>query len=41
VLAAGDQTFQATSLDKIHDFQGDGKSLLCVLHASGMVQQIV
>jgi len=40
VLAVGDQAFQAKSFDKIREFRARGKTLLCVSHASGMVQQL-
>jgi ABC-type polysaccharide/polyol phosphate transport system ATPase subunit len=40
VLAVGDQSFQAKCIDKIHQFRRAGKTLLCVSHASGMVQQL-
>jgi ABC-type polysaccharide/polyol phosphate transport system ATPase subunit len=40
VLAVGDQAFQAKCIDKIHGIRQAGKSLLCVSHASGMVQQL-
>ena len=40
VLAVGDQTFQVKCIDKIREFRQAGKSLLCVSHASGMVQQL-
>jgi ABC-type polysaccharide/polyol phosphate transport system ATPase subunit len=40
VLAVGDQAFQAKCTDKIREFRRAGKTLLCVSHASGMVQQL-
>jgi len=40
VLAVGDQSFQAKCIEKINEFVHSGKSLLCVSHASGMVQQL-
>jgi ABC-type polysaccharide/polyol phosphate transport system ATPase subunit len=40
VLAVGDSAFQAKCFDKILDFRRRGKSILCVSHASGMVQQL-
>lgn len=40
VLTVGDQSFQAKCIEKIHEFVRDGKSLLCVSHAAGMVQQL-
>jgi ABC-type polysaccharide/polyol phosphate transport system ATPase subunit len=40
VLAVGDAAFQAKCFDKILEFRKNGKTLLCVSHASGMVQQL-
>jgi ABC-type polysaccharide/polyol phosphate transport system ATPase subunit len=40
VLAVGDQAFQAKCIDKISEFRRAGKTLLCVSHAAGMVQQL-
>jgi ABC-type polysaccharide/polyol phosphate transport system ATPase subunit len=40
VLAVGDAAFQAKCFDKILDFRRRGKTMLCVSHASGMVQQL-
>lgn len=40
VLAVGDQAFQAKCFDKIHELRREGKTLLCVSHASGMIQQL-
>lgn len=40
VLAVGDQAFQAKCVQKIHEFRRIGKTLLCVSHASGMIQQL-
>ncbi len=40
VLAVGDQSFQAKCIDKIHKFRRAGKSMICVSHASAMVQQL-
>ena len=40
VLAVGDAAFQEKCFRKIHQFRDSGKSLLCVSHASGMVQQL-
>jgi ABC-type polysaccharide/polyol phosphate transport system ATPase subunit len=40
VLAVGDATFQAKCFDRVHALRTAGKSLLCVSHASGMVQQL-
>jgi ABC-type polysaccharide/polyol phosphate transport system ATPase subunit len=40
VLAVGDQAFQAKCLSKILDFRRHNKTIICVSHASGMVQQL-
>lgn len=40
VLAVGDQNFQVKCFDKIRELRQAGKTLLCVSHASGMVQEI-
>ena len=40
VLAVGDSAFQEKCFQKVHEFRNSGKSLLCVSHASGMVQQL-
>jgi ABC-2 type transport system ATP-binding protein len=40
VLAVGDAAFQAKCFEKLHEFRNSGKTLLCVSHASGMVQQL-
>jgi lipopolysaccharide transport system ATP-binding protein len=40
VLAVGDAEFQEKCFRKINQFRDSGKSLLCVSHASGMVQQL-
>jgi ABC-type polysaccharide/polyol phosphate transport system ATPase subunit len=40
VLAVGDQTFQAKCFERIHQFRRAGKTLLCVSHAAGMVQEL-
>jgi ABC-type polysaccharide/polyol phosphate transport system ATPase subunit len=40
VLAVGDQAFQAKCFDKILEFRNRGKTLICVSHAAGMVQQL-
>jgi len=40
VLAVGDQAFQAKCFDKILELRAKGKTLLCVSHAAGMVQQL-
>ena len=39
VLAVGDSAFQQKCFDKILEFRKAGKTLLCVSHAVGMVQQ--
>ena len=40
VLAVGDQAFQAKCFERIHQFRRAGKTLLCVSHATGMVQEL-
>jgi ABC-type polysaccharide/polyol phosphate transport system ATPase subunit len=40
VLAVGDSAFQEKCFQKVHEFRNSGKTLLCVSHASGMVQQL-
>jgi ABC-type polysaccharide/polyol phosphate transport system ATPase subunit len=40
VLAVGDQAFQAKCFERICDFRRRGKTILCVSHVSGMVQQL-
>jgi len=40
VLAVGDATFQEKCFRKVREFRAAGKSLLCVSHASGMVQEL-
>ena len=40
VLAVGDAAFQAKCFEKIHAFRNAGKTLLCVSHATGMVQNL-
>lgn len=39
VLAVGDQGFQARCLDKVHEFRRTGKTIVCVSHASAIIQQ--
>jgi ABC-type polysaccharide/polyol phosphate transport system ATPase subunit len=39
ILAVGDVAFQQKCFDKIREFRKAGKTLLCVSHASGMVQE--
>jgi lipopolysaccharide transport system ATP-binding protein len=40
VLAVGDTAFQTKCFEKLHEFRNSGKTLLCVSHASGMVQRL-
>jgi ABC-type polysaccharide/polyol phosphate transport system ATPase subunit len=40
VLVVGDQAFQAKCLDKILEFRRLGKTILCVSHAGGAIQQL-
>jgi ABC-type polysaccharide/polyol phosphate transport system ATPase subunit len=40
VLAVGDASFQQKCFDRVHQFRHSGKTLLCVSHASGMVQKL-
>ena len=40
VLAVGDHSFQAKCFERILNFQRQGKTILCVSHASGMVQKL-
>jgi ABC-type polysaccharide/polyol phosphate transport system ATPase subunit len=40
VLAVGDASFQAKCFERIFDFRDEGKTLLCVSHAVGTVQQL-
>ena len=40
VLAVGDQAFQVKCFERIHRFRQAGKTLLCVSHATGMVQEL-
>jgi ABC-type polysaccharide/polyol phosphate transport system ATPase subunit len=40
VLAVGDQTFQAKCFEKLRQCRREGKTLLCVSHAAGMVQEL-
>jgi lipopolysaccharide transport system ATP-binding protein len=40
VLAVGDQAFQAKCFARIHRFRSAGKTLLCVSHASAVVQEL-
>jgi ABC-type polysaccharide/polyol phosphate transport system ATPase subunit len=40
VLAVGDQAFQVKSFERIHRFRHSGKTLMCVSHATGLVQEL-
>jgi lipopolysaccharide transport system ATP-binding protein len=40
ILAVGDASFQEKCFQKVHQFRDSGRSLLCVSHAAGMVQQL-
>jgi len=40
ILAVGDTAFQEKCFKKVHEFRNSGRSLLCVSHAAGMVQQL-
>src|ERR1019366_1887892 len=40
ILAVGDSAFQEKCFQKVHEFRNSGRSLLCVSHAAGMVQQL-
>jgi len=40
VLAVGDAAFQEKSFERVRQFRRAGKTLICVSHASGMVQQM-
>jgi ABC-type polysaccharide/polyol phosphate transport system ATPase subunit len=40
VLTVGDAAFQAKCFEKVLQFRRQGKSILCVSHAAGMVQQL-
>jgi lipopolysaccharide transport system ATP-binding protein len=40
VLAVGDSAFQEKCFQRIREFRHSGKSLLCVSHAAGMVQEL-
>lgn len=40
MLAVGDQAFQAKCFERLHQFRTAGKTLLCVSHAAGMVQEL-
>jgi ABC-type polysaccharide/polyol phosphate transport system ATPase subunit len=40
ILAVGDAAFQAKCFERIHEYRSSGRTLLCVSHASGMVQKL-
>ena len=40
VLAVGDQDFQAKCMDRIRQFKQAGKTLVCVSHATGILEQL-
>lgn len=40
VLAVGDKEFQAKCIEKIHEFRRAGKTLVCVSHGTGILQQL-
>jgi ABC-type polysaccharide/polyol phosphate transport system ATPase subunit len=40
VLAVGDRAFQAKCFERIHQYRRAGKTLLCVSHAPGTVQEL-
>jgi ABC-type polysaccharide/polyol phosphate transport system ATPase subunit len=40
VLAVGDAAFQQKCFERVRQFRRSGKTLLCVSHASGMVQEL-
>ena len=40
ILAVGDSAFQEKCFQKVHEFRNSGRSLLCVSHAAGMVQNL-
>jgi len=40
VLAVGDIEFQAKCFEKVRQFRAAGKTLICVSHASGIVQEL-
>ena len=40
VLAVGDAAFQAKCFEKLHEFRNAGKTLLCVSHATPIIQTL-
>ena len=40
MLAVGDRAFQAKCFERIHQYRRAGKTLLCVSHAPGTVQEL-
>jgi ABC-type polysaccharide/polyol phosphate transport system ATPase subunit len=40
VLAVGDAAFQEKCFERVRQFRGAGKTLMCVSHATGMVQEM-
>jgi len=40
VLAVGDAAFQSKCLERIHRFRNSGRTLLCVSHATGILQKL-
>lgn len=40
VLAVGDEKFQRKCMDKIHEFQADGRTIVLVSHAAAQVQEL-
>ncbi|MBI2686111.1 MAG: ABC transporter ATP-binding protein [Acidobacteria bacterium] len=40
VLAVGDQQFQAKCIDKIFEIRNQGRTILCVSHATGILQNL-
>ncbi|MBL8241655.1 MAG: ABC transporter ATP-binding protein [Bryobacterales bacterium] len=40
VLAVGDQQFQAKCMDKIYEIRNQGRTILCVSHALGILQTL-
>ena len=40
VLAVGDERFQEKCLDRIHEFQAEGRTIVVVSHSAAMLRQI-